>query len=91
MPFCVEFLYRSKGQIGRDIINNCNYFAKSPLILTHATFPKELTNAGRTGIKQPIEHVTIISMEETDYVVHWDRKSSQLKFITGYLNSELRG
>ena len=45
------------------------------MILIHATIPKELTNARRPGInklKQHIENVTIISMEETDYLVHWD-------------------
>ncbi|MGE7688062.1 alpha/beta fold hydrolase [Lysinibacillus sp. NPDC097214] len=50
-------------------------YIKSPLILIHATLPKELINARRTGInklKQHIENVTIVSMEATDHMVHWD-------------------
>jgi len=50
-------------------------YIKSPLILIHATLPEDLINARRTGInklKQHIENVTIVSMEETDHMVHWD-------------------
>ncbi|MGE7693645.1 alpha/beta fold hydrolase, partial [Lysinibacillus sp. NPDC094177] len=50
-------------------------YIKSPLILIHATLPKELINARRTGInklKQHIENVTIVSMEATNHMVHWD-------------------
>ncbi|WP_176535834.1 alpha/beta fold hydrolase [Bacillus cereus] len=50
-------------------------YIKSPLILIHATLPEDLNNARRTGInklKQHIENVTIVSMEETGHMVHWD-------------------
>lgn len=59
----------------RESFTTAYPYIKSPLILIHATLPKELRNARRTGInklKQHIENVTIVSMDATNHMVHWD-------------------
>lgn len=51
-------------------------YIKSPLMLIHATLPRELQNARRTGIhtlKQHIDDLTIVPMEGTGHMVHWDQ------------------
>lgn len=50
-------------------------YIKSPLILFHATLPEELTNSRNRGItllKQNVKDVTVVSMNNTNHMVHWD-------------------
>ncbi|MBW8352112.1 hypothetical protein K0H71_22180 [Bacillus sp. IITD106] len=64
-------------------------FTLSPLILIHATLPKDLTNAriaGITKLKQNINDVTIVSMEDTNHLVHWDDPKVVAKEIHNWVN-----
>lgn len=64
-------------------------YIKSPLILIHATLPKDLTNAriaGITKLKQNINDVTIVSMEDTGHMVHWDNPKEVAKEIHNWVN-----
>ncbi|AZU62469.1 hypothetical protein CHR53_14940 [Neobacillus mesonae] len=67
-------------------------YIKSPLILIHATLPKDLINARITGItelKQYIKDVTIVSMEETNHMVHWDNPQKIANEIHNWVTKQL--
>ncbi|MBS4199297.1 alpha/beta hydrolase [Bacillus sp. FJAT-49732] len=50
-------------------------YIKSPLILIHSTLPMDLENARKRGInelRRNVKDVTIVSMDETNHMVHWE-------------------
>lgn len=69
-------------------------YIKSPLTLIHATLPKDLTEARVariTTLKQNIHDVTIVSMEDTNHIVHWDNPKEVANEIRNWVirNSRL--
>jgi len=51
-------------------------YIKSPMLLIHATLPADLADARKKGIaqlKHDINDVTIVSLVETNHMVHWEK------------------
>ncbi|MED4207489.1 alpha/beta fold hydrolase [Neobacillus mesonae] len=64
----------------------------SKVYVFHATLPKDLIYAriaGITELKQNIKDVTIVSMEETNHMVHWDSPQKKANEIHNWVTKQL--
>ncbi|PAE39152.1 alpha/beta fold hydrolase [Bacillus sp. 7884-1] len=66
-------------------------YIKSPLLLVHATEPKELHAAREKGIsqlKKDIKDATIIKIKDTSHMVQWDKPDEVSSEIIKWVNKQ---
>lgn len=66
-------------------------FIRSPLLLVHATEPKELHAAREKGIsqlKKDIKDATIIKIKDTSHMVQWDKPDEVSSEIIKWVNKQ---
>ncbi|MCM3691391.1 alpha/beta fold hydrolase [Neobacillus niacini] len=66
-------------------------YIKSPLLLIHATEPKELHEAREKGIsqlKKDIKEATIIKIKDTGHMIQWDNPEEVSSEIMNWVNKQ---